>query len=115
MTRRYLKQLEAPSGTGEVLNREQHLATARYHLRVQQEILVAEDILDPCQELEGIKRVGGFIEVIDGERWLMAEGMDDLRLRLEDGRSLRFVVKNGDLVRARYDVAPRGGLEGPEL
>jgi hypothetical protein len=89
MVERRMQLIEEPSGTGEVYKHDRWLARVRYSLVVQQEVLVLGSE-SGAEELPGLIRTYGQIEILGGERELIANHEGPYRLRLSDGRTWDF-------------------------
>jgi len=93
---RRMQLLEEPTGMGGVYRGGRWLAKVRYSLAVRQEVLVLK-FEHSAEELLGLVTTRGQIEILNGERNLIAEPEGSYVLRLNDGRAWQFRVTGGAL------------------
>ncbi|HEX8247663.1 MAG TPA: hypothetical protein VF599_05810 [Pyrinomonadaceae bacterium] len=83
-----MKLKETLNGNGEVFDNETNLGKISYKLNVYQEIHTVNN-----QEVEGLKSIMGNITSEDAMRLFHK---DELTLVLEDGRCIKFFVRNSN-------------------
>jgi len=103
VARKKYKSLESPSGAGEVWIGDDRIAKVTYSLNIEQEVLITE-AFDGTEEIDGQKSVSGSIVVTEGETYLL--GKENLILILQDGRRIRFFIKQG--LSGEFVIQPSG-------
>lgn len=104
-THRHFRRIEAPHGAGTLHDGERIFASVTYTLRVLQEIVGTRHWTGASAEKGQLQVSGGF-SVTSGS--LPFEG-DQLTLRLDDGRSIPFlVVGHGP----DYTIDPTASMTG---
>ncbi len=102
MTRKTFRELETPTGTGEVYGDGKLLFRVKYSLRATQEILH----IDGSSTVEGVRSVSGQLSPPEDDPYaFLVREEDNLTLYLEDGRKLDFfIIDSGGA------IAPKSGF-----
>lgn len=104
MSRQYQKEIERPSGRGQLFDGAQHVADVSYRLLVTQTVHVSRMLDSSTQETEGLRSISGRIDVPDTYTLLGRE----LVLHMADGRALNVLLRND-----RGDVLGNGDFFTP--
>lgn len=87
--RKRIKSLGVLTGVGDLLLAGDKVATVRYRVQQDQEVLIADAIDGSREELDGLRETHGTVTVVDGQIDLEA-----YTLRMADGRELDIIVTN---------------------
>jgi hypothetical protein len=95
------REVESPSGIGELYEGETKLGTARYSITVYQDTHFIQTFGSGSQEIDGLGRITGVIEPeppLSALEFVLRNA--ELSLKLEDGRWWDFLFTNdsGDAV-----------------
>jgi hypothetical protein len=88
---------ESVTGVGQVMDGNVAIATAMYVITIHQTISFTRKT-----HVQGPPVFNGAIRIVNGERSLVADRL--MKLKLEDGRSVVFSVRQGDASEATYDI-----------
>lgn len=105
MTKKRYKRLPSDEGIGAVYKEGNYISKVRYSLRTTLEVHVIETP-GQTEEINGLKSINGYIQVLEGENSLFGVGL--LTLRTADGREVDFYVLRGDLVKGEFSIQGSG-------
>ncbi len=94
--------VENPADVGEVWQGGEWLADVSYILDVYEHVLVSETLDGWSSETDGLRAITGTISVLDGTKRLWGRGLLDLHM--QDGRSINFLIKQGDMRAGSYRI-----------
>jgi len=87
--RKRAKSLSVLTGVGDLLLAGDKVATVRYRIQQDQEVLIADAIDGSREELDGGRETHGTVTVVDGRI-----DLETYTLRMADGRELDVIVTN---------------------
>ncbi|MGE3073886.1 MAG: hypothetical protein AB7N24_11550 [Dehalococcoidia bacterium] len=87
--RKRIKSLGVLTGVRDLLLAGDKVATVRYRIQQDQEVLIADAIDGSREELDGLRETHGTVTVVDGRI-----DLETYTLRMADGRELDVIVTN---------------------